>query len=1083
MPIDSAKAESIVITEDTTWSQNSLIVVDGSEGLVISPDVTLTIEDGVMIKLAQDNTITVQGNLDINGTAENPVIITSLKNDQAGGDTNGDGDNTTPAPGDWGAILISNPNSNIDIDHATIEYAGDTNGSNMYLGIMDADTVNIDHSNIINNLGLMRIGNVNTINIENSNIHNPDFCQDMGGQIFCGSSIMNTGTTEMQAINNYWGHVDGPTLDPSEIKGTFLQGGFNYEPYLTEEWTPEPPQPERNPVIIVPGIIGSRLEYVGTNNEIWPDVANMLLPGDDYLDDLALPEEGYPYIFNIEPSDILRDIGYEYLGIGIYKDYFAGLISELEMNGYEEGVDLFVFPYDWRLDIDYLAGQGAGNDPNTLVNKIYEVKDIAGSDKIDIIAHSMGGLVVKRYMNIFGTSSVETFIDIATPHFGSVNAAKTLNYGNDFEIIFLNSDKIQEISQNMPSIYQLLPSQSYFNSNDSNYNSYIADLHDIDSNGVTGNLNYQESLDFLVNQGRKFSLIEKNNELHNQIDNFSFTNSYNIVGLGEPTMGKIYTLNEKGDNTFEYALKYINGDGTVPLRSAEAFFEQEKAFSSNIIYVSSTTHSYIPSIEGVPELIVSILNNDIDNFDYSEFDNISLDKENFKFEGKSVSYHCPIDLHVYDQDGNHVGPDENGNIEMSIPGVKYDIIEDNIFTFLPYGREYIVRGEAREPGIFNARIESIEGNEYIEKIYFSELFMDSTSTEIEFNIIDDQEEYAINIDQNGDGTFDQEAEPSAILEGEEINDIVKPETSIIISGALGSNNYYISTTTIELIATDSETGSSSSGILNTKYSLDSGQTWKIYESLVTLENNGTNTIIYYSIDRAGNKEIPKTEIIKVDATAPNIDIIYPKIDVPVFHSEILNIEYITTDNYSGVNASTTEIYFDNELIDSVTVDMFYKSLGKHTIKIVVQDNAGNEAEKEIYFKVITDIDDLTKDVDRIFEENLINDKAYKKISKDLDKISKYIEKSTIRNDKRSQRQENILEKCIIKKGEEWCENKPGKTFDRINNKIDKISQKFIKFKYKLLSKKLDIYLRVKWLSFQGHDIIKEDVEYLINKLK
>jgi len=43
---------------------------------------------------------------------------------------------------------------------------------------------------------------------------------------------------------------------------------------------------------------------------------------------------------------------------------------------------------------------------------------ITGSDKVDIVAHSMGGLVVRRYMQVFGTQHVGTVILIATPNNG-----------------------------------------------------------------------------------------------------------------------------------------------------------------------------------------------------------------------------------------------------------------------------------------------------------------------------------------------------------------------------------------------------------------------------------------------------------------------------------------------------------------------------------------------------------------------------------------------------------------------------------------------------------------------------------------
>lgn len=57
---------------------------------------------------------------------------------------------------------------------------------------------------------------------------------------------------------------------------------------------------------------------------------------------------------------------------------------------------------------------------------IDDVKVKTGSDKVVILAHSMGGLVTRQYLAIFGEDDVEKAILIATPNNGVIGAAKQL---------------------------------------------------------------------------------------------------------------------------------------------------------------------------------------------------------------------------------------------------------------------------------------------------------------------------------------------------------------------------------------------------------------------------------------------------------------------------------------------------------------------------------------------------------------------------------------------------------------------------------------------------------------------------------
>ena len=115
---------------DGTWTDvqgSGLPYIIESETTIAS-GATLTIEPGVVVKFEYTNQddakrlLAVDGVLNAQGTASDPIVFTSIRDDTYADDTNGDGAATTEAPGDWGYIKFNAAGSTLD--HCIIRYGG-----------------------------------------------------------------------------------------------------------------------------------------------------------------------------------------------------------------------------------------------------------------------------------------------------------------------------------------------------------------------------------------------------------------------------------------------------------------------------------------------------------------------------------------------------------------------------------------------------------------------------------------------------------------------------------------------------------------------------------------------------------------------------------------------------------------------------------------------------------------------------------------------------------------------------------------------------------------------------------------------
>jgi hypothetical protein len=95
------------VTVATTWTANNVYVIP--DGATVYVYVGLNLQPGTVVKLGADSQLSVLagGQLNAVGTALNPIVFTSLKDDAVGGDTNGDGALSSPGMQDWDDVVVT----------------------------------------------------------------------------------------------------------------------------------------------------------------------------------------------------------------------------------------------------------------------------------------------------------------------------------------------------------------------------------------------------------------------------------------------------------------------------------------------------------------------------------------------------------------------------------------------------------------------------------------------------------------------------------------------------------------------------------------------------------------------------------------------------------------------------------------------------------------------------------------------------------------------------------------------------------------------------------------------------------------
>ena len=279
----------------------------------------------------------------------------------------------------------------------------------------------------------------------------------------------------------------------------------------------------------------------------------------------------------------------------IYGNLIEELREELSDKSGDRTVPVYPFGYDWRLPLAETERR-LSDFVNEVINRTkllrhYHAVSYGCRPKVNLVGHSMGGLIIAGYLQSSGGALVNKVVSLGSPFRGSCEAVDKIVTGKDSDS---GNSRERKTARMTPALYHLLPTfpDAFKIHSKEPPKAKAPSIYDIElwqpsviesidafisKWGLPGDRSAKEVFAGLLDEAKRHR--ERLGELSLEAVGMSHKDWLAVVGIGAETLVEYDIVYQDSKPQFRFSGRKndgrATGDGTVPLDGAIPGFLNE----------------------------------------------------------------------------------------------------------------------------------------------------------------------------------------------------------------------------------------------------------------------------------------------------------------------------------------------------------------------------------------------------------------------------------------------------------------------------------------------------------------------------